>query len=95
MSPYKIFKNNSNGHGCYFKKISNIINMWIIYVQSSINLPKSMWKLVFNVVNVNFWFGNPKRKTHKIQRNNAPSKNFKKYAFGTKDLKKKKKKQKL
>jgi hypothetical protein len=36
-----------------------------------------MWKLVFNVVDVIFWFENPlKKKTYKVQRNNAPSKTF-------------------
>jgi hypothetical protein len=34
-----------------------------------------------------FKFGSPERKTHKVQRNNAPSKAFKKYVFGTKKLK--------
>jgi hypothetical protein len=24
-SPYKVFKNDSNGHGCYFKKIIILI----------------------------------------------------------------------
>ncbi len=55
-----------------------------------LNLPKSMWKLVFNVFDVIFKFGSPKRKTHKVHKNNAPFKNFKKYAFGTKKLKKNK-----
>jgi hypothetical protein len=50
--------------------------MWIINVQSPIKLPKCMWKLVFNVVDIIFWFGSPK-KTHKVQRNNAPSKTSK------------------
>jgi hypothetical protein len=36
-----------------------------------------MWKLVFDVVDVIFKFGSPKKKTHKIQKNNAPSKIFK------------------
>jgi hypothetical protein len=26
-----------------------------------------MWKLVFNVADAIFWFGSPKKKTHKIQ----------------------------
>jgi len=47
ISPYKILKNDSNGHGYYF-------NIWIIYVQLPTNLPKSIWKLVFNVVDVIF-----------------------------------------
>ncbi len=63
--------------------------MWIIHVQSPINLPKCMWQLVFDVIDAIFWFGSPKRKTHKVQRNNAPSKIFKKYAFGTIFLKNK------
>ncbi len=50
-----------------------------------------MWKLVFNVADVIFWFGSLKRKTHKVQRNNAPSKTSKTYAFGTKKLKNKQK----
>jgi hypothetical protein len=50
-----------------------------------------MWKLVFIITNVILKFGSPKRKTHKIQKNNAPFKTFKKYAFGTKKLKKKNK----
>jgi hypothetical protein len=61
---------------CYY------FNFWIINVQSLIKLPKSMWKLVFNVVDIIFKFGDPRKKTHKVQRNNAPSKNFKKYACG-------------
>jgi hypothetical protein len=50
-SPYKIFLNDSNGHGCYFKKCY-YFNIWIIHVQSPTNLPKSMWKLVLNVIDV-------------------------------------------
>ncbi len=42
-----------------------------------------MWKFVLNVTDVIFWFGSPKRKTHKVKRNNAPSKTFKKYDFAT------------
>jgi hypothetical protein len=45
------------------------LNILIIHVQSPTNLPKSMWKLEFNVANVIFWFGSPKKKTHKFQRN--------------------------
>jgi len=59
-----------------------------MHVQSPTNLPKPMWKLVFNVVNVIFWFGSLKKETHKVQRNNAPSKIFKKYVFGTKKIEK-------
>jgi len=58
--------------------------MWIIHAQSLTNLPKCMWKMVFNVVDVIFWFGSLKRKTHKFQRNNAPSKTFKNIFFLTK-----------
>jgi len=36
-------------------------------------------------------FGGLKSKTHKIHKNNAPSKIFKKYVFGTKNLKNKQK----
>jgi len=43
-----------------------------------------MWKLVFNIAYASFYFGCPKWKTHKVQMNIAPFKNFKKYAFGTK-----------
>jgi hypothetical protein len=53
ISPYKIFLNASNGHGCYFKN-HYYFNIWIIHVQSFTKLPKSMWKLVFNVIDVNF-----------------------------------------
>ncbi len=34
----------------------------MIHVQSPTNLPKSMWKLVFNVIDVIFKFGSPKKK---------------------------------
>jgi hypothetical protein len=48
-----------------------------------------MWKLVFNAVDVIFKFESPKRKTHKVHKNNAPFKTLKKYVFGTKKLKNK------
>jgi hypothetical protein len=51
MSPNKIFLNDSNGHGCCFLKCY-YSNLWIIHVQSFTNLPKSMWKFIFNVTNV-------------------------------------------
>jgi hypothetical protein len=35
-----------------------------------------------------FQFGSPKKKTHKVHMNNAPSKNFKKCVLGRKKLKK-------
>jgi len=34
---------------CYY------FNYWIIHAQSFTNIPKSMWKLVFNVANVIFY----------------------------------------
>jgi len=46
-------KLHSNGHGCYLKKCY-YPNLWIIHVQSFTNLPKSMWKFVFNVMDVIF-----------------------------------------
>ncbi len=46
-----------------------------------------MWKLIFNVTDVIFKFESPWKKTHKVHKNNAPSKTFKKCAFGTKQLK--------
>jgi len=60
----------------------------MIHVQSPTNLPKSMWKLVFNVVDVIFKFGSPKRKTHKVHRNNEPSKTFKNICFWDKEIEK-------
>jgi len=80
MNPYKIILNDSNGHGCYFEKYQ-YSNMWIIHIQSSTNLPKCMWKLIFNVANVIFWFKSLERKTCKVQRNNAPPKTFKNICF--------------
>jgi len=47
-----------------------------------------MWKLAFNVTDVIFKFESPKKKTHKVHKNNATSKTFKKYVFGTKKLEK-------
>jgi hypothetical protein len=84
-----MFLNDLNGHGCYFKKCY-YFSFWIIHVQSLINLPKSMWNFIFNVTDVIFWIGSLKKETHKIHKNNAPFKNFKKYVFGTKKLKKNK-----
>ncbi len=79
-NPYKIFLNDSNGYGCYFFKYY-YSNLWIIHVQSPTNLPKFMWKLVFNVNDVILKFESLKRKTYKIHKNNASSKTFKKYVF--------------
>jgi hypothetical protein len=45
-------------------------------------------EILFNVDDVVLKFGSPKRKIHKIQRNNAPFKTFENFAFGTKKLKK-------
>jgi hypothetical protein len=53
ISPNTIFLNDSNELGCYFF-FFNYYNLWIIHVQSLANLPKSVWKLVFNVADVNF-----------------------------------------
>ncbi len=36
-----------------------------------------------------FKFGNPKRKTHKVHRNNAPSKTFQNICFWDKKIEKK------
>jgi hypothetical protein len=90
ISPYKIFFNDSNGHGCYFKKWY-YSNIWIIHVQSLTNLFKSMWKPIFTVIDVFLKFGSPKRKTHKVQMNNDPCKAFKKYVSKTRKLKNKQK----
>ncbi len=46
-----------------------------------------MWELVFNVIDVIFEFGNPKRKTHKVLKNIAPSKTFKNIFFYNKKIK--------
>jgi hypothetical protein len=54
INSYKIFLNDSNGHGCYFFKYY-YFNICIIHVQLSINLFKSMWKFIFNVTNVIFF----------------------------------------
>jgi hypothetical protein len=53
INSYKIFLNDSNRHGCYFFKYY-YSNIWIIHDQSLTNLPKSMWKLIFNVIDVIF-----------------------------------------
>ncbi len=47
-----------------------------------------MWELVFNVIDVIFKFESPKRKTHKVLRNNAPSKTFKNICFWNKEIEK-------
>jgi len=80
------YLNDSNWHGCCFKKYY-YSNLWIINLQWSTNLSKSMWKLVFNVTDVIFLIGSSKRKTHKVHMNNSPCIVVKKYAFGTKKLK--------
>lgn len=41
ISPYDIFKNDSNGHGFHFLKCY-YFNLQIIHVQSVTNLPKFM-----------------------------------------------------
>jgi len=65
-----------------------VVTLKNVIIQSPTNLPKYVWKLVFNVVHVNFKFESPKGKTHKVHMNNASCKAFKKYALGTKKLKK-------
>ncbi len=50
-----------------------------------------MWKLVFNVVGVIFKFESCKKKTHKVHKNNAPSKLSKKCFWDKKKLEKKRK----
>jgi hypothetical protein len=80
ISLYKIFLNDSNAQDCYFLKCY-YYNLWIIHVQWPTNLSKSIWKLVFNVIDVIFKFGSPKRKTHKVHMNNDPCKAFKNICF--------------
>jgi hypothetical protein len=87
ISPYKIFKNVSNGHGCYFLKYY-YSNLWIIYVQSPTNLPKFIKKFVFNIIDAILKIGSPKKKTHKVHMNNAPCKAFKNILLGLKNWKK-------
>jgi len=48
-----------------------------------------IWKFIFNVIDVIFKFGNLKRKTHKVQRNNASSKTFKNMFLRQRNWKKK------
>ncbi len=50
-------------------------------VQSSKNPHKSTSTFTLVKTNVIFWFGSPKKTTHKAHMNNAPSKTFKKYVF--------------
>ncbi len=70
---------------CYYS------NIWIIHVQSFTNFLKSMWELVFNVDDVIFKFGSCRNKVHKVHRNNAPFKTFKKMLLEQKNWKTKKK----
>jgi hypothetical protein len=90
ISQYKIIWYDSNGHGCYILKYY-YSNIWIIHVQSPTNIPKSMWKLIFNVTNVIFIFGSPKRKTTKSRWIMTHVELSKTYVFGTKKLKTKQK----
>ncbi len=55
IGTYKIILNDSNGCGCYFLKCY-YFNLWVIHVESSIKSSKSMWKLVFNEIDVIFNF---------------------------------------
>ncbi len=50
---YEFLKNDPNEHGSYFLKCYYFITL-IIHVQWPTNLPKFMWKLVYNVVDVIF-----------------------------------------
>jgi hypothetical protein len=53
-NPYEskqFFKNDSNGHDCCFLKCY-YYNIWIMHAQSPTNLSKSMWKFIFNVIDV-------------------------------------------
>ncbi len=43
-----------------------------------------MWELIFNVLDVTFEFGSPKRKTHKKFKNISPFKTFKTICFQNK-----------
>jgi len=56
--------------------------MWKIHVQSPTNLPKCMWKLVFNVAEVIFWFGSPKKKPIKSKGIMSYLKLFKRMLLG-------------
>jgi hypothetical protein len=56
--------------------------MWKIHVQSPTNLPKCMWKLVFNVAEVIFWFGSPKKKPIKSKGMMSYLKLFKRMLLG-------------
>jgi len=64
-------------------------NLWLINVQSSKNLHKSTSTFTLIKVNVIFQFGSPKKTTQKVHMTIVPCKTFKKYAFGTKNLKNK------
>jgi hypothetical protein len=85
-SSYKIFKMIQMKSVVSFKS-ATILIFWIIHVQSLTNFPKSMWKLIFNVVDVILKFESHKRKTQKVQRNSAPSKTLKKMLLGQRNWK--------
>jgi hypothetical protein len=70
---------------CYYFKF------WIIHVQSFTNIPKSMWKLVFNVFDVIFYLKVLKGKLTKSRWIMVNVKFSKTYSFGTKKLKNKQK----
>jgi hypothetical protein len=59
-----------------------------MHVQSPTNLPKFMWKLVFNIVDVILKIGSLKRKTNKVHKNNVPFKTFKNVYFCDKKIEK-------
>jgi hypothetical protein len=79
----KFIKKCSNGHGGYFLKC-HYCNLLLINVQSPKNPHKFTSTFTLTKANVIFQFKSLKRTTHKVHMNSAPSKNFKKYAFGTK-----------
>ncbi len=64
-------------------------NIWIIHIQSPTNLPKSMWKLVFNVANVIFDLEVLKEKCIKSKGIMYHLKLSKTYVVGIKKLKNK------
>jgi hypothetical protein len=68
-----------------------IFNLWKKHIQSFANLPKSMWKLVFNVIDVIFHLEVLKIKPTKSKWIMTYVKLSKTYAFGILKLKNKQK----
>jgi hypothetical protein len=85
IRPYKILLNDANGHDYYFFKCY-YYNLWTIHVQSPLHLPRSMWKFIFNITDVIFQFGSPKRKTTKFIWIMPHAKLSNAYTFGTRKL---------